>query len=197
MGYRWRTGVAGSFDTYRSIVNLGSGPKLLGAEFTLTDPKHRAFDRIDVRAYSWGDDPYATLHLRANKAQALRFQRRLPRHRLLQLPSLLSPIRCWRGASCSISNPSISRRRLGSFQLDLLPGHWFIPYLAYDRDSGSGTGATTFVSDGNRVRRTEPASRPTNLYRGGVRFELRRLHATLEQGGTTFKDDQSLYQAAA
>ena len=34
----------------------------------------------------------------------------------------------------------------------------------------------------------------TNLYRAGVHFELRRLHATLEQGGTTFKDDQSLYQ---
>ena len=34
----------------------------------------------------------------------------------------------------------------------------------------------------------------TNLYRGGVRFELRRFHATLEEGGTTFKDDQSVYQ---
>ena len=48
-GYRWRTGVAGSFDTYRSIVNLGDGPKLLATEFTVTDPKHRWFDRIDVR----------------------------------------------------------------------------------------------------------------------------------------------------
>ncbi len=25
--------------TYRSFVNLGSGPKLLGADFTITDPK--------------------------------------------------------------------------------------------------------------------------------------------------------------
>ena len=25
LGYRWRTGVAGSFESYRSIVNLGSG----------------------------------------------------------------------------------------------------------------------------------------------------------------------------
>ena len=41
LGYRWRSGVGGSFDTYRSIVNLGSGPKLLGAEFTLTDPSGR------------------------------------------------------------------------------------------------------------------------------------------------------------
>lgn len=34
----------------------------------------------------------------------------------------------------------------------------------------------------------------TSLHRGGVRFELRRFHATLEQGGTTFKDDQSVFQ---
>src|SRR5438128_8696520 len=69
VGYRWRTDVAGSFDTYRSFVNLGSGPKLLGTEFTITDPKHRVFDRLDMRAYSWGDDPSATLHLRATKTK--------------------------------------------------------------------------------------------------------------------------------
>jgi hypothetical protein len=36
VGYRWRTDVAGSFNTYRSVVDLGSGPKLLDAEFTHT-----------------------------------------------------------------------------------------------------------------------------------------------------------------
>src|SRR5215467_14270658 len=34
----------------------------------------------------------------------------------------------------------------------------------------------------------------TNLYRGGVRIELKRFHATLEEGGTTFKDDQSVFE---
>ena len=29
----------------------------------------------------------------------------------------------------------------------------------------------------------------TNNYRGGVRFEFNRFHVTLEQGGTTYKDD--------
>ncbi len=57
LGYRWRTDVGGSFDTYRSIVNLGSGPKFLGTDFTLADPKHRWFDPIQVRANSWGDEP--------------------------------------------------------------------------------------------------------------------------------------------
>jgi hypothetical protein len=72
-GYRWRTGVGGSFNTYRSIVNLGSGPKLIGAEFTLTDPKHRAFDQIHVRAYDWGDDPYSSFHLDARKTKLYEF----------------------------------------------------------------------------------------------------------------------------
>ena len=34
-----------------------------------------------------------------------------------------------------------------------------------------------------------------NNFRGGVRLELRRAHVTLEQGGTTFRDDQSLFQS--
>src|SRR5438552_3407575 len=63
LGYRWQTGVAGSFDTYRSVVNLGSGPKLLGVDFTVLDPKHRVFDQLRVRANNWGGDPCSTFHL--------------------------------------------------------------------------------------------------------------------------------------
>src|SRR5258708_16910907 len=60
LGYRWRTDVGGSADTYRSTVNLRSGPKLFGTEFSIT--KTRFFYRIHVRANSWGDEPYATFH---------------------------------------------------------------------------------------------------------------------------------------
>src|SRR5229473_1335357 len=73
LGYRWRTDVAGSFDTYRSIVNLGPGPKLLGVDLTILDPKHRGFDQAHARAYSWGDDPYSTFHLDAKKAKTYDF----------------------------------------------------------------------------------------------------------------------------
>jgi hypothetical protein len=67
-GYRWLTD-AGSFPTYRTFVDLGAGPKLLGAEFTITDPKHRAFDYIKVRATGWGDDPYETAHIDIAKSK--------------------------------------------------------------------------------------------------------------------------------
>jgi len=193
VGYRWRTDVGGSFDTYRSIVNLGSGPKVLGAEFTLTDPRHRAFDQVRVRAYSWGGDPYQTVHLDAKKSKLYDFSADYRDIAYFNfLPSYADPLLS-RGIVLNEQSFD-TRRRLGSFQLDLLPGNWFIPYVAYDRDSGDGTGATTFVSDSNEFPVPNTLRDQTNLYRGGVRFERRRFHVTLEQGGTTFKNDQSVFQ---
>lgn len=191
-GYRWRTGVGGSFDTYRSIVNLGSGPKLLGTEFTVLGLNSRVFDQIHVRAYNWGDDPYSTFHLDAKKAKLYDFNADYRDIAYFNyLPSYADPLLS-RGIVLNERSFDM-RRRFASFQLDLLPNNWFIPYLAYDRDSGSGRGAATFVSDGNEFPVPNTLRDQTNLYRGGVRFELKRLHATVEEGGTTFKDDQNVY----
>ena len=193
VGYRWGTGVGGSLDTYRSIVNLGSGPKLLGGDFTITDPKHRAFDQIRVRANGWGDEPYETVHIDAKKSKLYDFSADYRDMAYFNfLPSYADPLM---GRGLLLNEQSFdTRRRLGSFQLDLLPGNWFIPYVAYDRDSGDGTGATTFVTDSNEFPVPNTLRDQTSLYRGGVRFELRRFHVTLEEGGTTFKDDQSIFQ---
>ena len=57
-GYRWRTAVAGSSGAYRSVVDLGEGPKLFEAGFTLADPKKRLFDSLEANGTGWGDDPY-------------------------------------------------------------------------------------------------------------------------------------------
>jgi hypothetical protein len=193
LGYRWQTGVAGSFDTYRSIVNLGSGPKVLGAEFTITDPKKHVFDRVRVRAYNWGDDPYSTFHLDAGKAKLYDFNADYRDIAYFNyLPSYADPLLA-RGLILNEQSFD-QRRRFGSFQLDLLPGNWLIPYLAYDRDSGSGTGVSIFVSDANEFPVPNTLRDLTNLYRGGLRLELRRFHVTLEEGGTTFKDDQRVFQ---
>ena len=55
---------------------------------------------------------------------------------------------------------------------------------------------STFVSDANAYPIPTALRDQTNLYRGGVRVELRRFHVTFEEGGTTFKDDQSVFQNA-
>jgi hypothetical protein len=52
-----------------------------------------------------------------------------------------------------------------------------------------------FVSSGDEFPVPATLRDLTNLYRGGVRIERKKFHATLEAGGTTFKDDQSLYQS--
>jgi hypothetical protein len=191
-GYRWQSGVGGSFDTYRSIVNLGSGPKLLGADFTLLDPKSRVFDRVQVRGYNWGDDPYSTFHLDAKKTKLYDFTADYRNIAYFNyLPSYADPLLA-RGVFLN-EQAFDTHRRSTSIQLDLLPGNWFVPYLAFERGSGSGRGVTTFVSDNNEYAVPSTLRDMTNLYRGGVRFELRRFHVTLEEGGTTFKDDQSVY----
>jgi hypothetical protein len=194
LGYRWQTGVGGSFDTYRSIVNLGSGPKLVGADFTITDPKHRLFDQIQVRAYGWGDEPYETFHLYAKKKKLYDFNADYRDMAYFNfLPSYADPLLSLRGITLNEQSFD-TRRRFGSFSLDLLPGNWIIPYFAYDRDSGSGTGTTVFVSDVNEFPVPNTMSDRTSLFRGGVRIERKRFHVTLEEGGTTFQNNQDVYQ---
>jgi hypothetical protein len=67
VGYRWRTGVGGSLDTYRSVVNLGEGPKLFGLDLSFQSATRRWFDRVGVRANNWGGDPYNTAHVDATR----------------------------------------------------------------------------------------------------------------------------------
>jgi len=197
VGYRWNTGVGGSFASYRDIVNLGSGPKLLGADLTITDPNQHFFDVIHVRASDWGGDPYSTVHVDARKAKRYDFNAHYRDIAYFSFsPSFADPLLTNGSANGLVLNQQSfdTHRRLASFTLDLLPGNWFIPYVGYESDSGSGNGVTTFVSNGNSYPVPNQMNDQTHLYRGGIRFELKRFHATLEQGGTTFKDDQSLYQ---
>jgi hypothetical protein len=148
VGYRWVTGPAGSFNTYRSVVDLGSGPKLLGADFTILDPKHRLFDRIDVRASNWGDDPYTTLHVNAQKLRVYDFNADYRNIAYFNfLPSYADPLLS-RGIVLN-ERAYDTHNRMSSFQLEVLPGRTIVPYFAYNRSSGFGTGVTTFVSDAN------------------------------------------------
>jgi hypothetical protein len=195
VGYRWRTDVAGSLNAYRSVVDLGEGPKLLDAEFTILDPKKRLFDRIEARGDNWGDDPNATLHVNARKARLYDVNADYRNIAYFNaLPSFADPLLA-RGIFLNERSFDI-RRRMSSFELDLLPGNWIVPYLAYDRNSGSGNGITTFVTDGNEYPLPDRIRDRTSSYRGGVRLELRRFHVTLEQGGTTFRDDQQVFSSS-
>ncbi|MEP6534672.1 MAG: hypothetical protein ABJF23_05100 [Bryobacteraceae bacterium] len=194
VGYRWVSDPAGSFNTYRSIVNLGSGLKLLGAEFSIVDPKKRFFDRIDTRAYSWGDDPYTTLHVNARKQRLYDFNADYRDIAYFNaMPSFANPL-LTRGSLLN-QRSFDTQRRFSSFDLDIFPSRTIVPYLSYGRSSGSGNGVTTFVTSGNEYAVPDHVRDSMEDFRGGVRFEYRRVHFNLEQGGTRFKDDQQLYSS--
>ncbi len=196
VGYRWRGDVSGSFNTYRTMVDLGSGPKLLGTEFTLTDPKHRLFDKIRARAYSWGDEPGETLHVDASKSKWYELNADYRDIAYFDdLPSYADPLAS-RGITLDEQSFDM-RRHMGNYTLDLLPGNWIVPYFGFERDSGSGIGVATFVSDVDQFPVPNVSYDLTNLYRGGVRIERKRFHVTLEQGGTTFVNNQNEYQTGS
>lgn len=194
-GERFRSGIGGNFDAYRSLIDLGSGPKLLGAEFTITDPKHRFFDEIRVRAYDWGDDPYSTFHLDARKAKLYDFAADYRDIAYFDfLPSYADPLL---STGVMLNEQSFdTRRRFAHFDLNLLPGNWISPYAAYDWDSGSGTGVSTFVTNNDEFPVPTALHDRTANFRGGIRLQLRRFHATLEQGGTRYENSQTLYQSS-
>ncbi len=193
VGERWVSDVGGNFAAYRSVVNLGSGPKLLGLDLTFRDAAHRFFDKVTVRANSWGGDPYNTARVDAKKDRLYDFTfdyRNIAYFNAL--PSFADPTIA-QGVLLNQRSFDI-RRRMFDTRLDLFPGGRIIPYLAYSRDSGSGTGITDFQTTSNEFAVADIMRDKTDNYRGGARFEFNRFHLTLEQGGTTFKDDQRAYQ---
>ena len=194
LGYRWNTGVGGSLDTYRSIINLGSGPKFLGTDFTLTDPTRKWFDTIQVRADSWGDERSSTVHLEATKSGVYDFNADYRDFAYFNfLPSYADPLL---SQGIVLDEQSFdTRRKIAAILLKIRPGHWWSPYLGWDHDSSSGTGTTVFVTDGNNYAVPNTLRDSTNLFRAGVKFERPRFHVTLEEGGTVFKSDQSLFQS--
>jgi len=186
-GYRWVGDVRGSEATYRSVVNLGSGPKLTGLDFTITDPKHRLFDRIDARANAWGGDPYNTAHVQVTKRG------------LYDLTGDYRNI-AYFNAMPSFANPRSplgfnqrafdTQRRSSLVDLQFFPGKHVMPYLIYEGNSGRGHGVETWVQDSNNEYAVPLQMRDsTNNYRGGLRLEFNRWHVTLEEGGVTYKDD--------
>jgi hypothetical protein len=76
VGYRWVADVAGSYQQYRSIVNLGEGPKLFGFDLTLQGKK--LFNTLTLRGIGWGGDSYNTAQVEVRKAKLydLRFDYR-------------------------------------------------------------------------------------------------------------------------
>jgi hypothetical protein len=187
LGFRWVSGIGGSVPTYRTVVNQRQDFELFGTEFTIQDPKHRWFDRIDANGYGWGSEPYNTAHVDARKLGIYDFTFDYRNIAYFNAePSFANPF-----APLGFNQQSFDTRiRSLSTELDLHTGKNIVPYLAFDHNSQNGSGIDTWVL-GATNQFPVPAlfSESTENYRAGVRFEYSKFHVTLEQGGTTFKND--------
>ena len=194
LGYRWNTNVAGSVDTYRSIVNLGEGPRVLGFQYTSYEAPKKAWDRLDLSASGWGGDPSAWLRIDASKRDIYRL--RLD-HRdtayFNAMPTFANPL-LEKGVFLN-QHAFDSRRLLTDLSLTLRPGKNFSPYFGYTRDSGDGRGVTTFVTDGNEYPVANLIDDRTHNARAGVEWTIGKGHLTLEQGGLVFDDSQRISTA--
>ena len=194
LGYRAVTDIGGSLAEYRSVVDLGSGPKLFDLNFTIQDPNKRYFDRVDAWATGWGDDPYTTTHVNARKLGVYRFDfdyRNLAYFNAV--PSFANPF-----APAGFNWQSFDlRKRILSVDLTLFDGKQITPYVAYDRNANAGRGIEPWAQDANNTYPVTALLRDsTDNFRAGLRFEYNRFQLTLEQGGTTYKNDDQAYNTS-
>jgi hypothetical protein len=191
VGVRWQENVRGNIDTYRSIVNIGEGVRLLNWDARMQKGSYRA----TTRGSGWGGDPaeWLTFGLEKKRFFRLNLDHRSTAY-FNALPSYGNPL-LDQGILVSQRSQD-TQRRLSEVSLDLLPTRRIIPFFSYSRDRGFGRGISNFVSDANEYPVLTNLSDRTNLFRGGVRVELDRLHVTLEQGGIGFHDGQTLTNGA-
>lgn len=191
LGYRWLINQQGNAAEYQSVVNLGHGPRLLGLDFTLQDPKKRLFDRLDVRASGWGGDPYSLAHVDVRKRGLYDFTADYRDIAYFDaVPTFANPFQ-----PAGFNEQSFNlHQRDTDISLELFPGHRLTPYLAYSQNSSSGNGISTWVQSSNDEFAVPSLSRDRTInYRGGVRYELKNFHLTLEHGETGFRSDDSAY----
>lgn len=188
-GYRFIPNISGSFNTYRSVVDLGEGPKLFGADATILNPNRRVFDRLDLHLTTIGDDPYETAKLDVSRRNTYRLTVDWRNIAYFDyLPSFANPFRSI--GSLLDANSFDTRIHNTDVRLELMPGGRIVPYVAYDRNSQAGRGITSFVVTNNNYPVATAYNDHTDTYRGGVDFNFSRFHANIEEGGTKYRDDQ-------
>ena len=192
IGARWITR-AGDFNTYRSLVNLSQGTRLTNAELRLEPKESKLLDSSLLTMTAWGGDPYNTARLDMVKRGLYRLTSTYSNIAMFNaLPSFANI-----GAPGSplFFNQRTMDTRIRNYdnELTLFPGKRVMPYIAYSRNTSYGTGITPLVEPPNEYPLRNVIDWRLYEVRGGIRVELDRFHATVEQGGRRFHDGQSVY----
>lgn len=192
-GNRWQR-FRGNQDLYRSTVNLGEGPKLVGfnAGYSGTSGQGwgRFFDHARVRASSWGGEPTNTLHVEFGRTDNYEITVNYRRFDYFNsVPSFANPSP---GRMGQTQNSLDISRRLIDVGVVFRPGAGVSPFVSFEHGSGFGPGRTTFVQDGNEYAVSTRLDNATNTFRGGASLRFERWSGTIEAGGGFYYDDQTV-----
>lgn len=192
---RFVEGAGGSRETYRSIVNLGEGPRLFDGQLRFRNAGGKYADRLEASGYSWGGDPYNTARVEFGRQDVYKFRFDYRNATYFNaLPSFANPLLA-EGLLLSQRSLDINRRQADA-ELEVKPNSVISPFVAFSHASGFGNGITTFVTDGNEFPVATGLNDSLNTVRGGVRINLKRWNFTLEQGRMTFEDEQQVFFGA-
>jgi hypothetical protein len=191
VGARW-VGEAGNIPTYRSIVNLGEGLRLNGMDLLLQPTNKQLFDYLRLQAYNWGGDPYNTARMEMFKRSKYRFLANYSNVAYYNyLPSFADPT-INQGIYMNQRSYDTAIRNLDT-QLELFPGTGITPYVGYSENTDHGSGITDMIVTGNQYPLNTNINWNQHNYFAGVRANYKWLHGTVEQGLTTFQDNQGVF----
>ncbi len=185
LGYRFIPTLNGSIPTYRSIVNLGEGPRILAGEINF--PGGKFYDTLFLRLNNWGGDPYNSFRLLAEKHHVYRATISYRNSAYFNaLPSFANPLGTFNQRSYD------QKQRFFDADLDLLPGRRLSPFVGVGRQAARGSGVSPMVFDGNSYAAVSHVDYAYTTARAGLRWTMERFHITLEHSEGKFHDDQTL-----
>lgn len=212
-GYRFSS-VNGSEETYDTMVNLQSGPRLLGFTTELRSLDHHAtlFDRLYLSNFGYGGDPNNVSQLRFSKnkwyafngmfrkdqnywdysllANPLNPTTAVPNAPLNFNPVLNAPLNVI-GTSLIGTSPHsfYTRRNMQNYGLTLLPDSKIRVRLGYDQNTVYGPGFST-IHQGTEQYLLQNYSTHLRQYRLGVDFRfLPRTTISFDQIWGFYKND--------
>jgi hypothetical protein len=203
-GYRF-TDFTGSQATYGTFVNLQQGPRLLDMTLEMRSLNHQGlvFDRLYLSNFGYGGDPNNVSRLRMGKNKWYDFDAIFRRdenvwdYSLLANP--LNPASTFTNAPAGF-NPIIStsphlfntRRRMGDYNLTLLPQSKVRLRLGYSRNVNEGPSFST-LHQGTEALLLQNYRNTVNAYRFGVDFKfLPKTNISYDQIFNYYKGDTGL-----
>ena len=201
-GYRF-VDIAGDEQAYNTFVNLQDGPRLLGFTMEMQSLNHTGglFDRLYFNNFGYGGDPINLSRLRIGKNKWYNFDALFRKdqnfwdYSLLANP--LNPITpAFTNAPAGFTPIIFSsthlmntRRKLGDYNLLLLPQSRIRFRLGYSRNINEGPALST-IHQGTEQLLFQDWKTTVNAYRMGVDFRLLpRTNFSFDEIWTDYKGD--------